>query len=58
VLIEQWTASGAGQAWSGRDPAGSHADAAGPSASTKLGKTYEPVSGQQTRHLILAQHNR
>ena len=36
VLIEQWTVSGAGHAWSGGDPAGSHADAAGPDASRAM----------------------
>ena len=36
VLIEQWTIKGAGHAWSGGDPAGSHADAAGPSASREM----------------------
>ena len=36
VLIEQWTVAGAGHAWSGGDPAGSHADAAGPNASREM----------------------
>jgi poly(hydroxyalkanoate) depolymerase family esterase len=36
VLIEQWTVVGAGHAWSGGDPAGSHADAAGPNASREM----------------------
>jgi poly(hydroxyalkanoate) depolymerase family esterase len=36
VLIEQWTIAGAGHAWSGGDPAGSHADAAGPNASAEM----------------------
>lgn len=36
VLIEQWTIAGAGHAWSGGDPAGSHADAAGPDASRAM----------------------
>lgn len=36
VLIEQWTVAGAGHAWSGGDPAGSHADAAGPDASRAM----------------------
>jgi poly(hydroxyalkanoate) depolymerase family esterase len=36
VLIEQWTIAGAGHAWSGGDPAGSYADAAGPDASRAM----------------------
>ena len=36
VLIEQWTIDGAGHAWSGGDPAGSYADAAGPDASRAM----------------------
>ena len=36
VLIEQWTVAGAGHAWSGGNPAGSHADAAGPNASREM----------------------
>lgn len=36
VLIEQWTIAGAGHAWSGGDPAGSYADAAGPNASREM----------------------
>ena len=36
VLIEQWTIAGAGHAWSGGDPAGSHAVAAGPDASREM----------------------
>jgi poly(hydroxyalkanoate) depolymerase family esterase len=36
VLIEQWTIGGAGHAWSGGDPAGSYADAAGPDASRAM----------------------
>ena len=36
VLIEQWTGAGAGHAWSGGDPAGSHANAGGPSASREM----------------------
>jgi poly(hydroxyalkanoate) depolymerase family esterase len=36
VLIEQWTITGAGHAWSGGNPAGSHADAKGPNASREM----------------------
>jgi poly(hydroxyalkanoate) depolymerase family esterase len=36
VLIEQWTIAGAGHAWSGGNPAGSYADAAGPNASREM----------------------
>jgi len=36
VLIEQWTIAGAGHAWSGGDPSGSYADAAGPDASRAM----------------------
>jgi len=36
ALIERWTVTGAGHAWSGGDPAGSHADAAGPDASRAM----------------------
>lgn len=36
VLIEQWTVAGAGHAWSGGDPAGSYAAAAGPNASREM----------------------
>lgn len=36
ILIEQWTIAGAGHAWSGGDPAGSYADAAGPDASRAM----------------------
>ncbi len=36
VLIEQWTIAGAGYAWSGGDPTGSYADAAGPDASRAM----------------------
>ncbi len=36
VLIEQWTIAGAGHAWSGGDPKGSYADAAGPDASRAM----------------------
>jgi len=36
VLIEQWTIAGAGHAWSGGDPSGTYADAAGPDASRAM----------------------
>ena len=36
VMIEQWTIAGAGHAWSGGDPGGSYADAAGPNASREM----------------------
>jgi poly(hydroxyalkanoate) depolymerase family esterase len=36
ALIEQWTIAGAGHAWSGGNPAGSYADAAGPDASRAM----------------------
>ena len=36
VMIEQWTVSGAGHAWSGGDPAGSYVDASGPEASRAM----------------------
>lgn len=36
VLIEHWTVVGAGHVWSGGDPAGSHAAAAGPNASREM----------------------
>lgn len=36
VLIEQWTVAGAGHAWSGGNPAGTYADAAGPDASRAM----------------------
>ncbi|VWX48041.1 putative Feruloyl esterase [Novosphingobium sp. 9U] len=36
LLIEQWTINGAGHAWSGGDPAGSHVDARGPDASRAM----------------------
>ncbi|MBP7003156.1 PHB depolymerase family esterase [Amaricoccus sp.] len=36
TLCEQWTVHGAGHAWSGGDPSGSHAAAAGPNASREM----------------------
>lgn len=36
VLIEQWTITGAGHAWSGGDSKGSYADATGPNASRAM----------------------
>jgi poly(hydroxyalkanoate) depolymerase family esterase len=44
VLIEEWTVVGAGHAWSGGDPAGSHADAAGPNASRAMLQFFEQHS--------------
>lgn len=40
ALIEQWTIAGAGHAWSGGDPAGSFADAAGPNASLAMAEFF------------------
>jgi poly(hydroxyalkanoate) depolymerase family esterase len=36
VLIESWRIAGAGHAWSGGDPAGSHTDALGPDATALM----------------------
>ncbi|WP_218838848.1 extracellular catalytic domain type 1 short-chain-length polyhydroxyalkanoate depolymerase [Sphingomonas guangdongensis] len=49
VLIEQWTIAGGGHAWSGGNPAGSHADAAGPDASRAMLSFFERhrLSGAQ-----------
>lgn len=36
TLVEFWRLHGAGHAWSGGDPAGSHVDAGGPDASAEM----------------------
>lgn len=36
ILLEEWIIDGAGHAWSGGNPAGSYADAKGPSASEQM----------------------
>lgn len=36
TLVEEWTIHGAGHVWSGGDPSGSHAEAAGPDASREM----------------------
>ncbi|WP_232962184.1 alpha/beta hydrolase family esterase [Paracoccus tegillarcae] len=45
-LTEHWEIDGLGHAWSGGNPAGSHTDANGPSASAEILRFFTDISGE------------